>query len=122
MLKLSIKGMSSRKIASTLSIRKSRVNDIIKRYRAGCGLEDQSRSRKINFLKPPEITRRIDDVVIGKSIAYSRKIPIDVFAELRKKNITDIDRCIATRRSHDVKLFGGVSIEEPLIVEKNKIS
>ncbi|CAK9809175.1 hypothetical protein ANTQUA_LOCUS5918 [Anthophora quadrimaculata] len=63
-IELSLKGKSSREIASTLSIRKSTVNDIINRYRTGNGVKDRPRSERSR-----KTTKRIDRIIKRKSVA-----------------------------------------------------
>lgn len=116
-IELSLKGKSSREIASTLSIGKSTVNDIINRYRAGNGVKDRPRSGR-----PRKTTKRIDRIIKRKSVADSKKTASDIAAELQEENVANISRCTVSRRLHDVGLFGRVSVKKPLINKKNKVA
>ena len=69
MIKLSEGGKSSRKIASTLSVGKSTVNDVIKRYwKIACEVEGRGKPRK-----------EVDIMKKGKLVIYTYGIILYIY-------------------------------------------
>ncbi|KAK2575431.1 hypothetical protein KPH14_000807 [Odynerus spinipes] len=110
-IRLSAAEKRSREIASILSIGKSTVNDIIKKYRAGYSVQDRPRSGR-----PRKPTERINRIIKRKSIADPKKTAVDIATELEAENVANISRYTVSRRLHDIGLFGRVSTKKPLII------
>lgn len=112
---LSQSGKSCREIATILSVGKSTVNDLLKKYRAGYGLEDLPRSGR------PRKTSTKTDRLIGRISKFDvQKSAAKISRELRDQNLPEISRRTVSRRLNEVELFGRTGMKKPLISSKNK--
>lgn len=115
-IKLHQENEVSRDIASKLSIGKTTVNNIIKKWKDTNTLVDKQVPGR-----PRKTTRRVDKVIKRKAVVDPKKNAAIIACELREENLADVSRSTVSRRLNEVGLFGCVfGAKKPLISAKNK--
>lgn len=114
-IRLSNEGKSSREIALIMNVGKTTVNDLIKKFRTGDGLQDRPKSGR-----PRKTSQRIDNAIKRKSNSEPRKTASDIANELREESGLNISRMTVSRRLHQFGLFGRVGAKKPLVSKKNQ--
>lgn len=98
-----------------LTIEKSMLNDFIKRYRSGKGLEDQLRSGRSR-----KTTRRIDWLIKRKSAVDINKTASEIVHELHEEGLANINHSTMIRHLHEVGPFGRSGTKRSFISRKNQ--
>lgn len=112
-IRLSNEGETSREIALIMGVGKTTVNDLIKKFRAGEGLQDRPKSGRRR-----KTSKRIDNAIKRKWNGDPRKTVSDIANELREESGLNISRMTVSRRLHEFGLFGRVGAKEPLESKK----